>query len=123
VLSLRYDKDALIVSSLTFHLLPKEKRDRLFEKLTSFHIQRIYIFDRLKGETEEKEAEYKAYFKNNLLQNKLPDELITDLLRENKTNNPDSFDEQKQFFEQKGYSADVIWRNQRHGFIVYCFGK
>lgn len=123
VLDLGYNKGDVIVSSLLFHLLPGKKRYTLFQKLCDSKVKEIYIFDRLKSKTEAEEKKYQEFFRENLIKNELPRDLIDELVKENKTNDPDTLSEQREFFSQRGYSLDILFKNPNHGFMVYKIYK
>lgn len=119
----KFNENDVIVSSLVFHLLPKKQRKAIFERLCKSKVKSIYMFDRLKEEFKQEEHKYKAYFKNNLIKNKLPSEFINELVEENRTNNPDKLSEQINFFSKRNYSLNIIFRNPNHKFMVYQIKK
>ncbi len=123
VLKTKFTKNDVVISSLLFHLLPKTKRHSLFNKLCNAKIKTIIIFDRILGETKIEEQTYRANWKSFLLKNKLPKELISQLLLENKSNFPDKLTDQIAFFESKGYICKVLFKPQKYGFLAYSFIK
>ncbi|MBU4360289.1 class I SAM-dependent methyltransferase [Patescibacteria group bacterium] len=120
---IKFGKEDVVISSLLFHLLLPDNRKNIFKKLSDSNIKSIYIFDRVKGESLQKEKKYKIYFKKNLKNNKLPTKLANDLIKETNLNKPDKLSEQKKFFESKGYQLKIIFQNPNHGFKVYSYSK
>jgi len=124
IFNIELNKDDVVVSSLLFHLLKPEERKKNFQKLCDSKVKEIYVFDRLKGKTFKEEKKHQEYFRDNLIRNKFPKDFINVLVKENmETNNPDRLSEQKEFFEQRGYSLDILYRNPNHGFMVYQIKK
>lgn len=119
-LNVIYDPEKVVVSSLLFHLLDKKDRKVIFMKISKVGAD-LYIFDRIRGETDEEEIMYQKNFRKNLKD--IPTKKITKLVVENKSNKPDKLSEQREYFESKGYTFRIIFQDSTQGFVAYCFSK
>mgnify|MGYP001592020801 FL=1 len=50
----------VVVSSLVFHMLPKQERKQLFDRIYKSKMKQLVVFDRMKGETEKEERDFEA---------------------------------------------------------------
>ena len=110
-----------IVSGLVFHLLPQHYRDVILERMVSSQASAVVIFDRVKGETQEKEKTFLEYFAHNLQGKRLAQDLIEELIKESRINKPMKLSKQKKLFEENRFMLKILHQNPNHGFVTYGF--
>ncbi|EFK94973.1 Methyltransferase type 12 [sediment metagenome] len=110
-----------VVSSLLFHLLSKEKRDLLFERIIHSKVREVIVFDRVKGETSTQEKKNLQSFARNLSQHEIAGVLYQALVKESRANQPLSLSELKNIFAY--FHLKVIYQNPQHGFTGYKLAR
>lgn len=120
VLEAKFSAEKIVISSLMFHLLDKKKRFKIFKKIADAHSD-LYIFDRIRGKTELEECQFKDSFKDYI--KNLPNNIYSELVRENQSNSPDMLSDQREYFEGKGYKFKILFQKPLRGFVAYCFLK